>query len=221
MAKIKLPSTERVVSYEQPTSYWIIPSEGKIWHLSSELIPSMTQDQAAKYSSKEGFHVLSVPDHFELFQAMYALRNNGGEIEKARAFVQSSMRNNFLGTLTRIGHLSKGKDNIIHNYKTSFEKKIKAKLVGEDGLAKYVLSSEASLALTGKKPEEVEELLRYIDNTPTFVLRLNSKPSAKDERAVAFYAGSGGALLLCYRDPRGSYSWLGVCHLCEAPQKIN
>ncbi len=222
MAKTKLSSTERVVSYEKPsTGHWIIPSEEKIWHLSGSLIPSMTQDEAAKYSSQEGFHTLSVPDYFELFQAMYDLRDNGGEVEKARAFIQSSMRNHFLGTLTRLGYVAKGKDNVVHNYKTDSEKRLKTNLVGDDGLVRDVLTSEVSLALTGKKPEEIEELLRYINKTPAYIWRLNLKPSAKDERAVWFSADSGWAVLLCGRFPQDSGPWLGVRHVREAPQKNN
>ena len=211
MTKTKLPSTERVVSYTNPsTGYWVIPSEKQIWHLAGTLNPSMTQDELAKYSSQEGFHALSVPDHFELFQAMYDLRNNGGEIEKARRFVKGSMRNNFLNTLTRLQYASKGKDKIIHNYKTSSERKLKTGLVGADGLVKDVLSLEVSLALTGKKPEEIEEILSYINKTPAYIWRVNSKPSETDERVAWFDAGSDGAGLYCVRYPSYRDGSLGV-----------
>src|SRR3989344_1805760 len=73
-----------------------------------------------------------------------------------------------------------------------------------------VLSAEQSLVLTGRKPEEVAEIIRYINETPSFVWRLNSKPRSVDERVAWFVADSDGAYFDCYWDDSLRDASLGV-----------
>ena len=47
----------------------------------------MTQDESAVYRSENGFHALSAEDVFAVMDAMYDLREKGGEIEGARQFL--------------------------------------------------------------------------------------------------------------------------------------
>jgi hypothetical protein len=203
MTKSKQPATERIVSYVTPSSgYWIIPSENEDFYLAQALTPAMTQEDAAKLISPEGFALVDVPTHIRLFKAMYDLRDKGGKVEKARMFLQTTMRNNFPNTSTRVAYMPKGKDVITHGYGTKSPSKIRVKFVGEDGLVDEVLSQEASLALTGKKPEEVAEVMSYLNQqTPAYLWRVNSKPSQIDERVAWFDSGSSGAYLYCSGDP--------------------
>jgi hypothetical protein len=211
MAKSKQPATERIVSYVTPSSgYWVIPSKNEDFYLAQALTPAMTQEDAAKLISPEGFALVDVPTHIRLFKAMYDLRDKGGEVEKARMFLQTTMRNNFPNTSTRVAYMPKGKDVITHGYGTKSPSKIRVKFVGEDGLVNEVLSQEASLALTGKKPEEVAEVMSYLNQTPAYLWRVNSKPSQIDERVARFYSDSIRAGLYGGRDPAYRYDSLGV-----------
>ena len=211
MVKSNQPATERVVSYVTPsTGYWVIPSEQGDFHLAQALIPAMTQADAIKHSSPEGFRALDVPAYMQLFKAMYDLKDKGGDVEKAREFVQATMRNRFPNTLTSVKYASRGKDTVVHNYEEGSSKKIRANIVGEDGLITDCLSLEASLALTGKKPAEVAEIMSYLNKTPAYIWRVNSKPTSVDERVVWFIANSDGASLNCDRNPSFRNGSLGV-----------
>jgi len=210
MTKAKFPATERVVQYATPSPYWVIPSEKGDFHLSQNLLPAMTQAESAKYISPEGYQTLALPGHIELFGAVKDLSDKGGDVEQARQFLQTALRNNFPNTQTRVRYMPRGKDKIIHNYGRESQKIILANLIGEDGRLSSVLSLDASLALTGRKPEEVEEIISYINKTPAYFWRVTSKPAQKDERVVGFDAGSGGAGLSCYRFPGDRGVSLGV-----------
>ena len=209
---LKSTPTEKVVSYQKPsTGYWVIPTENGDLHLAQELIPAMTQDNLATFVSPEGFRALSMKDYVgKAFAGLYDLRNKGSDAESAMQFVRSTLRNKFPNTLTRIRYTPSGKDKVIHNYGTPDHKTIGVNFVGDDGDITEVLSLKACLALTGRKPEEVAEIMRYINGTDSFMWRLNSKPSSVDERVAWFGAGSDRAVLYCDRDPTYSDSSLGV-----------
>lgn len=211
MPNTKLPATERVVRYSPPSGgYFTIPSEERTLFLADKLIPPMTQDQAGGHTLEGGFHALSMLEHFDLIADMYALRNAGGDIEKARQFVRNAMGKSFPNTLTRLLYQPEGKDKIVHGYGTKSPIEKQANLVGPAGEIVEVLTPEASLALTGRSPEEVAELMQYINGTPTYVWRLTAKPESVDERVAGFDANPGGAVLFLNGYPRGSIPLLGV-----------
>ena len=177
MVKTGLPATERVVGFVEPSiGYFIIPSEQGDRVLASKLLPAMTQERLATYS-KEGFHAASMPEYLELFDALYKLRGKGGEVEKARQFIMDSMRGS-LNTLTRLLYQPEGNDRVIHGYGTKSPVEKQVDLVGQDGNILEVLTPEVSLALTGKTPEQVVELMKYINGTKAYVWRLNNKPKS-------------------------------------------
>ncbi len=208
MVKPKLPSTERVVSYIVPLAgHFIIPSEGRTWHLSTTLNPAMPQRLLAEYVSPDGgFHALSLKDHFAFFQAMYDLRSKGGDIERARQFVADSMKNRYKLTLTRARHVPQGSDLIIHNYKTSSEERLEANLVGKYGQVIDVLPLETSLALTGKTPEEIEEILKYFSDRQALLLGFGSKPYQMYDSVFTLVNHTKmGNILGCNTDPSVDY----------------
>jgi hypothetical protein len=203
MEKSKPRATERVVNYQQLTEgCWIIPSEKRDICLASSLLPSMDQDKLSTYETGEGFHGASMPEYFEVFQALYDLRESGSEVEQARQFIRESFRNHNPKTLTRLVYAPKGRDRIIHNYKTNRATRKSVDLVGEEGPVLKVLTEETSQALTGKTPEQVEELFNYITGNSTQIWRMKEKPEVIYERVAWFgnilnfaYLGGRGALL--------------------------
>ena len=205
-------ATERVVQFVEPTlGYWVIPGERGDLKLASGLLSSMTQDKAGNYVSKEGFKRGSLIEQFNVFSALYDLRGKGGDVESARQFIQKSMRSSGLGTQTRISYMPEGLDVVLHDYGRNSQKESRALITGLDREVVTCLSKDASLALTGKTPEQVSELFSYINRTSAFVWRLNKRPFAFYDECVAwFIAGLNRAYLFCDRGPQYSNSALGV-----------
>lgn len=214
MTNKKTTQAERKVEFVNAESYWTIPVKNGAWQLSNRLIPSMLQEEAAKYTSPDGFHALSMHNHFDIFSGLYKLRNSPDEdtqrnVESARQFIQETIRNKFPLSLTRIIYSPKGKDNIIHNYNTNNQCTNKVSFVGDDGEISEVLSLKACLALTGRKPEEVSEIMHFINNTPAHIWRANSKPDSFSEYVAWFVADSCWAGLDCLGSPSDAIASLG------------
>ncbi len=204
--------TERIVSYQKPSlGYWVIPTEKGDLHLAQELNPNMTQIELAEFTSPEGFVAMSMKGYIDVLSALYDLRNTGSDARNAMLFVRGAMRNNFPNTLTRIEYSPRGKDTIIHGYKTPEQEKIRVNFAGDNGDITKVLSAEQSLALTGRKPEEVAKIIKYINESPAFAWRLNSKPDSVDERVARFNADSNSANFDCDWNDSFRVASLGVC----------
>ena len=202
MTPANLPATERVtlLKVEPSEGYWqfLIPSEKRDIRLSTTLSPADTQEAHAKYVSPSGFRIASYKGHFQVFSALYELRNKGAEVELARQFVRDTMRTQFPSTSTRLQYNPEGqKDAIIHNYGTDSPEEILVDFVGSD-MPIDKMPLEVCLALTGKTPQEAGEIMSYInDRTPVYLWRVNSKPAQRDERVARFVAFSDRAYLDC------------------------
>ena len=142
----------------------------------------------------------------------YDLREKGGDVEEVRKFLQSSFRNHYPQTLTRIENMPDGqKDVIVNAYETPFEKREEIDFIGKDGKLATHLSLEQSLGLTGQSPERVIEILNWLNETSqTYLVRVNRKPEQKIETVARFDASSGGAYLNCDWDPSVAVVALGV-----------
>ncbi len=199
-----------------PESWAFDLGEGKLIELSGDLIPPMTQEKSAGYVSREGFRACSLRDFFKLGGRMYELKNESGEIGEhvklAQKFIIDSLRKGVLNTQTRVVCLPNGQqDKVVHDYGRDSVIQENLDLVGCDGEIEQVLSLEASLALTGKKPEKVAEIMSYLNNgTPVYIFKLKRKPESRDERVVGLGAYSGGFYLDCGRFPRFAYASFGV-----------
>jgi len=194
--------TERAIYTPKTEAFWRFPSKQGDYILFEELAPAATQSDLAKISG-----VQSVPAYFEVFRAMYDLRNSGEDIEKARLFVREVMRTRFPNTLTRVAYMPEGnKDIVMHGYGTSNRKERQVEFVGRDGEIQNVSSTRACLALTGKKPDEVKEIMDWLNGTSyTGLWRVNAKPIQREERVVRFVANSDGSFLYCDVDPAVQY----------------
>jgi hypothetical protein len=185
---------------EPSECYWqfIIPSEKRDLKLSTQLNAPATQEEHAKSISPLGLYAGSARDNFEIFSALYELRNKGGEVENARQFIQNALRNSYPITLTRIRYNPAGqKDIIIHNFGKASKQEIEMDVVGLD-MPLGQMPLELCLALTGKKPQEAEEIIKYLNQTSAYLWRINSKPSQVRERVVRLVAYSDWAYLNCY-----------------------
>ena len=198
----------------------VIPNAGDFWTIpnvnyrngiftvefSKSLLDSgnaKTQDDWAAYSEQarksNGFYTGDMPLYHSLFDALHSQKDNP-QSEEARQFIQESIKEKYISTLTIIQYQPKGKDKIIHDYKTSDQYSIDEVIVGEDRFMKKA-DDKALIALTGFKSEKLNEIYQWINGTNGYIWRLNSKPVKVDERVARFYAFSDWVVLGCDRDP--------------------
>jgi hypothetical protein len=175
-----------------------------------------TQEEWVKYTinSKKNndFFCGDMPLQFAIFEALYNSKDSK-EKEEAKSFIKDNMRNHWLTTLSRIQYKPGDKtlDKVIHNYKIPNEGYFKeAMITGPD---REIISDDKdaleALVLTNDF-KKVKEVLSWINETPTWIWRLNNKPNKLAERVARFYAYSVRADLSCIRDPSGRDSSLGV-----------
>jgi hypothetical protein len=181
-----------------------------------------TQDDWAKYSLESkprgDFYVGDMPLYHSVFRALFK-RKGQQDAEEARKFIQEQMRARWLMTLTRIAYQQKGKDRVIHDFGTNQTYLINESIVGPDKVIEQEDSSALTALLGTGDINETKGVYNWINQTPTYIWRVNSKPKQVDERVARFVAGSGRAYLDCDRDPADSDSSLGVRIVREAPQK--
>jgi hypothetical protein len=179
--------------------------------LAKELLPAKTQDEHAQHreQAKGDFYTADMPLYHALFTSLYNQKNNP-QTEEIRAFIQKSMRANWLMTLTRIAYQPKGNDKIIHNCNTKEQYELQENIVGPDRKIVKEDSSALKALLGTDNIDEIKEVYNYINKTPTYIWRVNSKQKNVVERIARFNADSGRALLGCYRYPDYSNSALGV-----------
>jgi len=196
--------------------FWSFDVGDGILDLLDTLLPVMTQDQSATYFSQDGFSTCTAPQFFLIGGKLHEMRNSEGDARKvaesARQFIKQGIRGNLLNTQTRISYSLDGQDTITHDYGRANPVVNNVNLVGQDGLPEKVLSLETSLALTGKKPEEVGAIMSYLNETQGYVWRFNSKPkNVAQDRVVRLSAYSGRFGLSCYyRDPQNAGASFGV-----------
>jgi len=235
---LKLPNLEEQL--ESPTiltpniknnsDYWRIEGvsyRGKLWDvdLAKTLLDDgneKTQDEWAQYSKNAlsigSFYVGDMPLYHSVFGALFSQKGKQ-ESEEARAFIQKSMRERYPMTLTRIFYKPKEKDTIIHNYNTADRYSINEDIVGKDR-AIIAKDSNALTALLGEGDiNKIKAIYNWINETDTWIWRLNEKPKSVDERVAWFIADSDRAYLNCNWDPDSSNSSLGVRVVREAQQK--
>jgi hypothetical protein len=195
--------------------FWSFDLGDKILDLSDALIPAMTQEQSATYLSPKGFNTCTLPQFFLVGSKLHGLKDSVDDkvreaVKSAHQFVKQGIRNSWLNTQTRISYSPDGQDTITHDYGRANHSINRTNFVGKDGSPENVLSLESSLALTGRKPEEVNAIMGYLNGTSNYVWRLNSKPINVDERVVGLYANSDGFGLGCNGNPQDARASFGV-----------
>jgi len=162
-----------------------------------EMVPAMTQE---KQMEKYGVKIPSAPLFWAIADRAYELRNeNPDSAETLRSFLQQGLRK-YPNTSSRIIYEPFGQDEIIHNYNTSEQYSLSADIVGSDGEITDIPDKEVLEALLETKDiDKINKVSNWINGTPFWIWRLNSRPKQKDERVARFLVGSGRLLLDCYR----------------------
>ncbi|MFH1311121.1 MAG: hypothetical protein ABIH65_01815 [Nanoarchaeota archaeon] len=208
---------ERGIIYESPAPIWqaekrfVIPSvsyRGKTgnYRLFEQMTPKMSQAKLAELYESEKQKGNPYPTDMPLIWAIatkgYELRNeNSLEAEKLRQFLRTGFRQ-YPNTLTRIIYNPSEKDKIIHNYKTSDEYSFDSKVVGPDSFIDKLADMNVLEQILGTKDViKINEVSQWINRTNSFIWRLNSKPSQKEERVARFVAYGSRLYLDCDGDP--------------------
>jgi hypothetical protein len=186
--------------------------------LSKKLLPCATQDVHAqnRINAKQNndFYCGDMPLNYAVFKALY-YSPESEEKEEIRKFIKNSMRVTWLTALTRIQNNPSGElDKIIHNYKIPNEEYFKeVDLVGHIGKINLEDNNVLKALLLTNNFEEVNEIFKWINNTPTYIWRLNLKPEKTEEIVGGFTANFDRADLYCNRDPSNANDSLGYALL--------
>jgi hypothetical protein len=189
--------------------------ETKDYLLSKSLLEPATQNEmAAQYliaKKNNDFHCADISLYYAIFKSLYNSPCSKQK-EEARNFIQKSMREKYLGTLTRFQYPVNGKDKIIHNYGILGEEDFKQ--VNLAGHNREINSGDEDILealLLTRDIDEVKEIFNWINPTPTWILRVNKKPKKSTyERVAGFVVDSDGAGVGCNWVPSYCYSDLGV-----------
>ncbi|MFA5174463.1 MAG: hypothetical protein WC438_04755 [Candidatus Pacearchaeota archaeon] len=205
--------------------YWTIPNVSyrngiHTFDLSKTLLENgqaKTQEQWAEYRKiaqpKAEFYTGDMPLYHAVFTALFEQKDNPQFkqiAEEARQFIQNSMRQKCPITLTRIAYQPRGKDKIIHNYKTNEQYELEEKIIGPDRLIESGDCLALKSLLGNGDINKINSVYQWINQTNAYLWRLNEKPKNVDERVARFDASSGGVNLYCYWGPEYADASLGV-----------
>jgi len=175
-----------------------------------------TQDDWADISLKartdNQLYTPDMPLFHGIAKSLYLTRTNPA-VEEIRQFIKTNARVSWLMTLTRLQYKPGEKDRVIHNYKqgNSLEYSMDENFVGKNDEIKDLNEPQVFQAILGdSNVQQISEIYSWINDTESYLWRVNSKPNTLDEKVAGFGAGSGRAGLDCYRSPAGASSSLGV-----------
>ena len=176
------------------------------------------QDQWVEYSkqakTRKDFYVGDFPLYHAVFRALYQNKDSLTDktrVEEARTFLEKQFNEKWLMTLTRVRHMPKVRDTVIHNFGMPDKIEILEDFVGGDEWVKDTITPQVYNTLLGNNNiQEIQDIYKWITKKPAYLYRVNSKPHAVSERIARFGAGSGWAYLSCNGDPAYTYSSLGV-----------
>lgn len=220
------PKVQPSAPINSSQGYWSIPVNYRNGIYTVDLAKSLldsgnakTQEDWAKYSlnakSRGDFYTGDMPLYHAVFSALFKQKNKP-ESEEARKFIQKQMRAKWLMTLTRIRYNPRGKDKVIHNFGVAQHYELEENIVGPDRFVEQGDNSALTALLGTGNINEIKEVYNLINQTPTYIWRVNSKPKQVDERVARFVASSGRAGLYCNWGPAYSNSSLGVRIASEA-----
>ncbi len=210
-------------SLEDLTDFWRINGVnyrnqiGQV-DLGKAVLPSKTQDKHASFSqdaiSKGQLYVGNTQLYHSLFTILFQNKDNPqfkDKIEETRQFLQESMKNYWLMTLSRIKYTKSGKDLVIHNYGLQDKFEIQENIVGPDGYITQINPQNELKSILGSNDvNEINQVYNWITKKDLYLWRLNNKPKENDERVVRLGSDSDMAILYCDWDPDDSSRALAV-----------
>jgi len=114
-------------------------------------------------------------------------------------FLHDSFRYKFPHAFSEIVYYPSGHGRVIHNFGTQDEFYLNGKnLIGHDDWIENLENYDILRLVSGTKNiEDLNKRSQSINQTPTYLMRINSKPNENIERVVGFVAGAVRFDLLC------------------------
>ena len=206
----------RQTSWRDTEHYWtvqIIGSDGNARSgvMCEAMTPAMNIMQLAKLRGQQkpkgNPHPANMYEVLQFATRAYNLREEFPEqAESLRTTLQNGMRR-YANTTTVVAYNPEGQqDEVIHDYQTSDSKIIQGDFVGCDGDIEKVQPLSLLEATLGTRDiDEINNIAQWLNNTPAYLWRVNSKPQKRDERVARFVAGSYGLDFGCDWNPQGQY----------------
>jgi hypothetical protein len=164
-------------------------------------------------------YTADMPLHHSVIKTAYEQRDHPDfkqTAEEIRQFIHKTFREGWPTTLTRIAYQPNGKDKIIHNYSMPNEYSLDELIVGPDREIEGRDKNALKAILGTDNLKEIQDIYQWLNQTPTWIWRVDDKPINIDERVAWFGAGSNRTVLGCDRYPSDQDSSLGVFGVCEA-----
>ena len=172
-------------------------------HFFEQMTPPLNSEQLAEHyekaKEKENPRPANFREVWETATLGYDLQATFPEqAESLRNTLQNGMRR-YANTTTVVAYNPEGqKDELIHNYQTSDAYSVNGEFVGKDSLIQNVQPFSLLEAILGTRDiAEINNIAQWLNNTPAYLWRVNSKPQERDERVAGFGAFSGRLDLYC------------------------
>ena len=221
--KVESPPAENRI--ETLKDYWRIHNveyngETASYELAKTLLlegERRSQEQWADYSlnarERGEFYTPDFPLLHGLIRAVYLQREESTrtkETQEIKEFFKDNM-GKWLMTLTRVRNSSKGQtvDEVIHNYKQGQkygERIVKEEIVGKDREIVKADSRALNTLIGNGDVNEIKDIYKWVNNTPTYIWRINSREDNLIESVARVDADSDRAGLDCY----GGASYVGA-----------
>ena len=183
--------------YNQPSEgSWDIPEvlyrgERGTYRLFRKMTPAMTRDQLAglyeKEKKKGNPHPTDMPLVWALATRALELRNEE-ESDQLKLFLKKGFRKS-PNTLTIIVHNPSEDDVVIHNYGTQDDYSFTTQVTGNDTWISELTDSAILENILGTQDtQKINEVAQYINGTPAYLRRINTKQNQKVERVARFDA---------------------------------
>lgn len=171
---------------------------------------AMTQNLWANYSEQARtagqFYTPDYPLVYATIAKAFDLKDENAykkQVEEMRTTLKDFARANWLMTLTRIKYAPKGKDTIVHNFGMRDKYEVQENFVGADGKLPADSPTNVYQSLLGTRDSivKINGVINWLNDTSSYIWRVNRKPDAVDERVAGFNAYSGMAGPDCSADP--------------------
>jgi hypothetical protein len=221
---IETPKETRIVS---ASDFWKIPDihyreEVLTADLSSKLLPVRTQQQHAEHRNlaQEGeFVTADMPFYIAMFKALFEQKDALEYAGQARDFIRDTMRQRFPITLTRIAYSPEDKDTVTHNYGTKDGYKVRANIVGHDGLIQRGDKTALNAVLGTGDVKGLNKLFNWLNGTDLSIYRFNEKLKVETEAVARLLTGLDFARVYCSGLPDYAIASLGVRIIARSAKK--
>ena len=177
--------------------------------LFEQMTSEMIQDKLSEFYESEKSKGNPVPTDAPLIWAIatraHELKGENPEaVGKIRQLLQIGFRR-YPNTLTRIDY-SPENDVVVHNAGTSDQYSLEGNVVGPDGFINNIPDKNILESLLGTQDvSKINAVSQWINETDTYLWRLNSKPKKFNKRVAGFNAHD------CLLGPDCNWGPLGVC----------